>query len=166
MKPLLCLSIAVALAAGLSAPVHAQWKWKDPSGRVTVSDMPPPREIADKDILQRPSGSQRRAVAAPAPAAGPASAAGAEAAPRVDPELEARRKKVEAEQAAQKKAEEEKHAASRAENCQRAQAHLRSIDSGMRIARVNDKGEREILDDKQLAEEKQRARSAVSSHCN
>jgi hypothetical protein len=42
---------------------------------------------------------------------------------------------------------------------------LRSLDSGMRLARVNDRGEREILDDKQRAEETQRARSVVASDC-
>lgn len=163
MKSSSVLCLALALAAGLAAPAHAQWKWKDASGRVTVSDMPPPREIADKDILQRPSDGQRRA--APAAPAAAASAAAAPGAARVDPELEARRKKLESEHAAQKKADEDKLAAARAENCQRAQAQMRSLDSGMRIARVNDKGEREILDDRQVAEEKQRARNAIASDC-
>lgn len=165
MKPLFVLSLAVALAAGFAAPAEAQWKWKDKDGRVTVSDMPPPRDTAEKDILQRPNGSQRRAAPVAAPAAASVPAPGTEAATRVDPELEARRKKAEAEQGAQKKAEEEKHAAERAENCKRAQAQMRSLESGMRIARVNDKGEREILDDKQIAEEKQRARAVASSDC-
>ena len=165
MKPLFVLSLAVALAAGFATPAQAQWKWKDKNGHVTVSDMPPPRDTAEKDILQRPSESARRPAAAAAPAPAASAAAQPPAGARVDPELEARRKKAEAEQAAKIKAEEEKHAADRAENCKRAQAHMRSLESGMRIARVNDKGEREVLDDRQIAEEKQRARAVVASDC-
>jgi hypothetical protein len=35
----------------------------------------------------------------------------------------------------------------------------------MRISRVNAQGEREFLDDKQIAAESQRARSAVAADC-
>jgi hypothetical protein len=155
----LLATVAVVLAASLSAPAFAQWKWRDKSGHVTVSDLPPPRDIADKDVLQRPSEVVRRSAAAPA-ASAPASAA-----LRVDPELEARRKRAEQEQSAQRRVEEERTAADRAENCRRAQAHLRSLDSGMRLSRVNEKGEREILDDKQRAEESRVAREAIAANC-
>ena len=38
---------------------------------------------------------------------------------------------------------------------------MRTLESGMRLARTNDKGEREILDDKQRADETQRTRQDV-----
>jgi hypothetical protein len=82
-----------------------------------------------------------------------------------DPELEARRKQAEQEAAAKKKAEDDKVAAARAENCKRAQAQMRTLDSGIRIARVNDKGEREILDDDARAAETKRTQGVIAAEC-
>ena len=145
----------------------AQWKWKDAKGQVHISDLPPPRDIPDKDVMQRPSESTRRAAATAAAQASAASAPAPVAAtkPKVDPEIEARRIRQEQEQRAKEKANEEKASSQRSENCQRARQHLATLESGMRIARVNDKGEREILDDKARAEEMQRARQVMASEC-
>lgn len=160
---------AAALCAALvtTAPgAWAQWKWKDRNGQVHISDLPPPRDIPEKDVMQRPTDSVRRAAAAAAAQASAASApATAAPKPRVDPELEARRARQEQEQKARDKAAEEKANAQRAENCQRARQHLATLESGMRIARLNDKGEREVLDDKARAEEMQRARQVMASEC-
>jgi hypothetical protein len=82
-----------------------------------------------------------------------------------DPELEAKRKAAEKEQADKAKAEEQRIAAAKAENCNRAKAHVRSMESGQRIARVNDKGEREFLDDAQRAAETKSARNVISTDC-
>jgi hypothetical protein len=82
-----------------------------------------------------------------------------------DAELEAKRKKAEADLAAKNKAQEEKIAAAKADNCSRARSQLRMLDSGVRIARVNDKGEREILDDKQRADDTKLAKEAIASDC-
>ena len=152
----------------------AQWKWKDAKGQVHISDLPPPRDIPEKDVMQRPSDAARRAAAtaaaqasaasAPVPAAAGQAAAPA-AKPKVDPELEARRSRQEQEQKAKDKANEEKVNAQRAENCQRARQQVATLESGMRIARLNDKGEREVLDDKARAEEMQRARQVIASEC-
>ena len=40
-----------------------------------------------------------------------------------------------------------------------------SIDSGMRMARMNDKGEREVLDDAQRAAELKRVNAIIASDC-
>ena len=58
-----------------------------------------------------------------------------------------------------------KAAADRADNCQRARRALATVNSGMRIATVNDKGEREFMDDKALAGERQRLESIIRSDC-
>lgn len=147
-------------------PAHAQWKWKDRNGQTHVSDLPPPRDIPEKDVLQRPAEPVRRAgAAAPAASAASNAVATAETRPRVDPALEARRQKAEQEQKARAKAEEDRVATQRAENCQRARQHLAGLESGMRVARLNDKGEREILDDKGRADEVQRTRQVIASEC-
>jgi hypothetical protein len=122
--------------------------------------------VQDKDIVERPSAPVRRASPpAPAPVAASAPVAPPALAQRTDPELEARRKKAADEQAAQQKAQQEKEAAQRAENCARAKNHLAALNEGFRITRTNEKGEREILDDKGRAEEMQRARQVIASDC-
>ena len=157
---------AMVVTAAPSA--WAQWKWKDSKGQVHISDLPPPRDVPDKDVMQRPADTAKRAAAAAAAQASAAntSAASAPAAkPKVDPEIEARRVRQEQEQKAKDKAAEEKASAQRSDNCQRARQHLATLESGMRIARLNDKGEREIIDDKTRAEEMQRARQVMASEC-
>lgn len=162
-RPLPLLLVAALLAAAWSLPAAAQWKWRDKNGQITVSDLPPPRDVPAKDILSRPDP-----AAAARPAAAPASAASAPAVaakPPVDKELLARKQAAEQEQAAKAKAENERVSAERAENCKRARSHLAALDSGQRIARYNDKGEREVLDDKGRAEETRRARDVIASDC-
>ena len=156
----------VLLACCLTLPAQAQWKWRDKDGRVTASDLPPPRDVLDKDIIQRPP-ELRRAPARAEPAASAASAPGQAAAPKgpLEREVEARRLAAEQQQAAKAKADEERLRAQRAENCRRARSHLAALDSGQRIARVNEKGEREVIDDRMRADEQRQAREVVASDC-
>ena len=160
------LLVAALIGAALALPAAAQWKWKDSRGQVQYSDLPPPQGTPDKDILQRPTPAvQRSGPIAAAPAASAASAAVLAAPKGVDPALEAKRKEQEAAEAAKKKAEEQRIAAVKADNCMRARSQLRTLESGARIARTNEKGEREILDDAQLAAENKRARDVMASDC-
>jgi hypothetical protein len=157
------LTCAAVLGALLAVPAHAQWKWRDKNGQVQYSDLPPPAGVAEGDILQRPNVSQRRAPAPPLPGA---SAASAPLAPKgSDPELEAKKRKTEQEAASKKKAEDDKVAAAKADSCTRAKEQVRTIDSGVRISRTNEKGEREYLDDSARAAEAKRARDIVASDC-
>ena len=155
--------LAVGLTLVVLAPAQAQWKWRDAAGRVTASDRPPPMDIAEKDILARPLAPQRRAVA-PASAAASAAVAAASATP-LEAEVEARRRAAEQQAAAKARADEERLAAQRAENCRRARSHLAALESGQRMARSNERGEREVLDDKGRAEEMRQARAVIASDC-
>jgi Domain of unknown function (DUF4124) len=163
-------ALLVLAAWCASAPAQAQWVWKDGKGQVHASDLPPPRDVPTANILSRPIDNIVRRPASPAPAAAASGAsapavAAADSKPRVDPELEARRKRVEQEQAAKKKAEDDKLAGQRAENCQRARSALASLEAGVRMVRTNANGEREVLDDKARNEEIARARAVVNSDC-
>jgi hypothetical protein len=159
------LLIAAVLGIALAGPAAAQWKWRDGKGQVQYSDLPPPAGTAERDILQRPAGSMVRSTPSPAPAAASAASAPLLVPKGTEPELEAKRKKQEQDEADKRKAEEQRIAAAKAENCVRARSQLRTLESGVRIARTNDKGEREILDDKQLAAEQKRARDVMTSDC-
>ncbi len=161
------LTCAAVLGALLAVPAQAQWKWRDKNGQTQYSDLPPPSGIAESDILQRPTAAQRGApVAAGAAGAASGAASGAALAPKgSDPELEAKRRKAEQEVAAKKKAEDEKVAIAKADNCLRAKAQMRTLDSGIRIARTNDKGEREFMDDAARAAEAKRTQDIIASDC-
>jgi len=173
-RPIVALLVAVA-ASMVALPSEAQWKWRDKSGHVQYSDLPPPAGTSDQDILPRPSAPARRSTptvaATAAPQVSAASASGVAAAgsaPRsgADAELEAKRKKAEADAAAKAKADQERVAALRADNCSRAKAQLTTLESGIRLAQTNTKtGEREFLDDKQRADEVRRTRDVISENC-
>ena len=163
---------------GLAQSAMAQWQWMDKDGRKVFSDRSPPAEIAEKDILKRPAGAVRSTpvagnAAQAVPLDGkPVLAASAPAikasAPKLsgkDAELEARKKKAEDEEAAKKKTEDDKTAKAKAENCDRAKSGLATLQSGMRIASVNAKGEREIYDDNRRAAEVRQAQEVISSSC-
>jgi hypothetical protein len=166
-RRLAALSLAALASLMLSSPAEAQWKWRDNRGQIHISDTPPPRDVPDKDVLQRPDLTPRKAPASP-PAAAAAASAAAAAAPAkapVDPELEERKRKADQDQAARQKADEKKQQVARTENCQRAREQLATLDSGVRVMRTKPDGEREYLSDEQRASEAQRARTIIASDC-
>lgn len=156
---------AALLGVVLATPAIAQWKWRGSDGRVQYSDRPPPAGVAEKDILQKPPGAQRVVAVAPSIVASAASAAPLPSGRASDPQLEAKKKQQDQEEAAKRRAEEEKIAKAKADNCARAKAYQRTLDDGIRIARTNEKGEREILDDAARAQENERNRQVMASDC-
>ncbi len=164
-------TLLIALSV-VSLPASAQYKWRDKAGVVQYSDLPPPLGTPEKDVLQQPPSASRKN---PTPSAADLAASGAVPAPGVtvsaaplkggEPELEAKRRKVELDQLAKTKAEADKQAVARADNCSRAKAYQRTLDEGMRITRTDAKGEREVLDDNARAEESRRTKTIISSDC-
>jgi hypothetical protein len=159
----------LALAVG-GAHAQSLWKWRDASGQLHVSDTAPPVGTPAKNIISGPPGGVPPAPSSLAPATTAASApAAAPSASSVPSALE--KKKMAAEQAksekekADKAAVDAQNAAVRKDNCTRAQASLANLQSGQRIARVNSKGEREIMDDSTRATETKHAQDAVASNC-
>lgn len=172
----LALLLAFVLGVGC-AEASAQWMWRDSSGRVTVSDRPPPLDVPASAIVSKPPGADHRANAPRTQnAANPASSESNSAVKPVsavvengslpkDPALEARRKKAEAEVAEKRQAEEQKNAEIQRDNCRRARSNVTTLESGVRLVQNSDKGEREVMDDRARAEEMRRAREIISSNC-
>lgn len=157
---------AMPLAAG------AQWQWIDKDGKKVFSDQAPPPDVPDRNIVRRAGTPAPRPGLSPAPAvseAAPLTAAlPAASGPKpaaVDKELEDKARKAEDAEKAKKAAEAQKVAKAKADNCSRARQGKATFDSGIRVARVNAKGEREILDDKARAAEQQRLQSVIDSDC-
>jgi Domain of unknown function (DUF4124) len=153
---LLCSVVLLSLAPA----AQAQWKWRDAEGRVQYSDRPPPGTVADKDILSRPSGSALRSMNSPAqPASAPASSPASAAAPGKAASDAAKAEKE------RKAAEEKQRAEMNATNCKQAQDQLRLLESGVRVRQINDKGEREVLDDAARQTQMRQAQTVISVSC-
>jgi hypothetical protein len=171
--PALSKHLVLVLAGwAFALSATAQWQWIDKDGRKVFSDRPPTADIKDKDILKQPGGRGRApANPAAAEATGDTAAAAPAAKPNVpkisgkDAELQAKKKKLEDDEAGKKKAEEEKVALGKADNCSRAKQGLASFQSGVRIATVNAEGEREVMDDNKRATESGRLQSIVDRDC-
>lgn len=158
--------VLAALTTLTAGAATAQWQWIDGTGSRVFSDTPPPAGTPEKNILKRP-GAARVAAAPSTPSTSTASttvAPGAKPSGK-DSELEARKKQADEAEEAKKKAEMEKFAKTRADNCERAKRAKATLDSGIRIATTNAKGEREILDDKNRAIESQRLNDVIGSEC-
>ncbi|MDN3922080.1 DUF4124 domain-containing protein [Roseateles violae] len=156
------------LLLGLALSAQAQWKWKDASGKIQYSDLPPPSGTPDKDILQRPTPPRLQIQVVPSGGAAsvPESPARAASTPsRAELEQQARQKQQEQEALAKAKEEERRIAAQRRDNCARAQDNLKLIESGVRLGRPNERGENIPMDDKQRADELQRTRAVIASEC-
>ncbi|MFT4268586.1 MAG: DUF4124 domain-containing protein [Xenophilus sp.] len=163
MKLLNTALVACALAMPVIA--SAQWQWVDSQGRKVFSDQPPPLDVPEKNILRRPHGRHSAAAAPAASETAPTSPPPADKAAGVDKELEEKTRKAEEAEKAKRAAEAKKAAQAKADSCSQARQGKATIDSGMRMARVNDKGEREILDDDARAAEQQRLQSIIDSNC-
>ena len=175
------LSAFVALML-VASPATAQWMWRGADGRVNASDRPPPPSVAEKDIIKRPAADTRRRLpAGTSPAAAASAAAGEAGAPglaassparpasapqtALEREAQARKQAAEQDKLAKAKADEDRANAQRANNCKQARSQAASLESGIRVVRTNEKGEREVLDDRSRAEELRRAQAAIASDC-
>lgn len=181
----------VALVGLAALAARAQWEWTDKDGRHVFSDRAPALDVPEKSILKRPLLVPARplapvaprapgvtAIPAPAPTSpvSPVAALAAQTTPPkadsaapagggVDRELQERKRKADEAQAGARRAEEEKQLKLRAENCARARQAKAGLDAGQRVARTNEKGEREVLDDAMRAKELQRLQEVITSEC-
>lgn len=163
--------VAVAILAALSFGVAAQSKfiWTDESGRKVYSDTPPPASMPKARILKGADLIGKPATATASSASTPTSAAvdtPAKAPPTLaEREMEA--KKRDAEGAEKAKEAQAKATADRAtaERCTALRAQLANLESGQRLSRTNEKGERELVDDTTRAAEADRARAAMAQDC-
>ena len=164
MKLIQTLIFCAACVLSLSAT--AQWQWVDKDGNKVFSDTPPPSDIPDSKILRKPLP---RGQSGAMPSAAPVDAAASAKPGGADKELADKKKQLDKQNAdadaAKRKAEDERQASIKADNCARARQGKAGLDSGVRMARTNDKGEREFYDDAMRAEESQRLQGLIDQNC-
>ncbi len=162
MKAVRYLALIVGLIVGTA--VLAQYQWIDRDGRRVFSDTPPPADLPQKNLLSQPRAPQAAAQrkvpeAAASAASAPVAAAQADAKPD-------RHKPTQVSDASKTKAQQAAADATRADNCRRALGAKAALDSGQRLARINERGEREFIDDTERAAEQRRLQEIIRSECN
>lgn len=167
MKHLLWgLSLALALSSTAS---HAEiYKWKDKSGVIRYSDVPPPSNIPHQSIGKKTNKTPPAAETPPAPviegAPVPEPATAQQTPEEVSPDAEVRRQE---EEATKKKAEAaEAEQKLKQENCATARANLANFQQGGRVYKMNEKGEREYLGESDIANGLAEAQAEVDKNCN
>jgi len=149
----------ILVLAATAGAAQAQIKCWNEGGRRVCGDAPPPGAKVTTIRVPPPGEAPPSSGAAAKDAKkGPASPA--------DIEQEYRKRQLEAQKAAAKAEQERQDAQARRENCERAREALRTLESGQRIARTDDKGERYYLDDAQIQQETSKARQLVQQWCN
>lgn len=157
-----------AFALLLVNPVAAQWVWKDEGNRTVISDQAPPPSVPLKNILKTPRGSRM----APRTVDPTAEAAPTEVKPDVkkdegpktwaEKDLEYKKRQKEAAEASKKQEEETAKATAKQERCKAIRSNQTGLESGIRITRTNEKGEREFMTDEQRQAEIQRNRTELA----
>ncbi len=167
------LHLLLALMMFITAPLlsHAEiYKWKDKDGSIRYTDTPPPSNVKQEAIggKKKPATPTGKEALAPVgniqptlpvvkdPPKVPVNAADEAAAERQrNAEIEKKNKQ-----------EKEKQAKVKAENCKTAKANMENYTQGGRIYKMNEKGEREYLSDKDLQAGKEQSQREIDENCN
>lgn len=155
MKQALFLTV-VTLGSALATDILAQtYQWKDSSGRTIISDTPPPRNARESRTLGT----------APAPNIGDTPKAANEAKSTAEKDAEFRKRQQDAKEKAEKAAKEQTAARERQDICERARRNLAALESDQSISMPNERGEAQVIDKTQRAQEIERAQKIVSEAC-
>lgn len=151
------LSIATAvlglLALQTGGAVAQMYKYRDPAtGKMVITDTPPAGQsirrqsasaTSDEDAEVAPEGALKKSGD--------------------DPRLAARKAAADANEERQREQEQAELAGRKRQFCADLERNLRTLESGQRIARMNDSGEREFMSDEARAAELERVRSEMAN---
>lgn len=161
------LAPLLACASFLAATAVAEtYKWTDAEGKVHYSDQPPPSSVKNPTTVtprKKTSRSAPEQESETAKTEGKQAPTAAKTTQELDAEFRQRRVEAAEKEAADRKAAQE--AEEKRKNCEQSKANVARLKNGGRIARANDQGETEYLDDAQIEAEIARASQAADSWC-
>jgi hypothetical protein len=163
MRPLVRCLPALAVVALLAAPAGAQqlYKYVGPDGRIQYTDRPPPGAQNVEKVT-----SSRVSTVGPssAPAGGEAAKAGV---PKTaaDREQDFRQRRADSEDKAKKAEKVAEESKAQAQQCAALRHELATMQSGQRIARMDDKGERYYVEDTQIQQDTARLQRDIATNC-
>jgi hypothetical protein len=157
----------LVLGAALFAAVPAAaqlYKYVGPDGKIQYSDrLPPDGRKAEKVTSSR--------ISSVGPGGAPAAATSGEAATSSAPKTAAeqeqafRQRRIDADEKARKDEKLAQEQRQKAESCAGARRELAGLQSGARVARLNEQGERVYLDDAGIQGEISRIQREISVGC-
>ena len=130
------------------------YSWRDADGKMHYSDIPPTGAVAGAVTTRK----IEPAVSEP----GASENARRDAATK---EMDFKKRQLDSADAAAKAEKDKADAEDRKANCAQAKSYLRALESGERISRTNEKGERIFLDDQMRQQEIVATRRSVDSWC-
>ena len=146
MQPIAALVLFLLSLGVAQAEVY---RWVDSQGRVQYSDQPPPGVNAQKVTAK--------------PATGAQCTAGTKSYQEQDQEF--RKRRVEEEEKARKQAAADQQTKAKEQNCTQAKNQLAALQGGGRFSKTNEKGEREVLDEKGIEAAIVDAKRSVAEWC-
>ena len=168
------LIVVLAICAALPSLCYAElYKWKDKNGQMQYTDTPPPSNIKLENLKGKknlsPTGKEPLSTVTN-PQAVPANPSRTFVEPpppsvnAEDAAAKIRQQNAEAEK--KNKQEKESEAKLKAENCKASKANYESYSQGGRIYKMNEKGEREYMDDAGLEQGAKKAQAEIAKYCN
>ena len=157
MKNLFIFTLGMALTVTALNASAQTYQWKDSAGRTVISDTPPPGSAKEGSRTIGGKVAVSNTPTAAKPAEAPKTFA--------EKEMDFKKRQQESTEKSEKDAKERTAAAEKRDNCDRAQKQVALMESGQRIATVDEKGERRIMDEAEQAKEMDRARRAASESC-
>lgn len=156
MNPSWLRLLSIGALALLPQLAHAQYSWIDEKGARVFSDRPPPPGTPPSRILKAPRGLE--------PAPEPASTPGASAEKPSTPGWMEREADYRKRSASRAKEEGEALAAdkARAAGCDAARAEQAQLNAGVRLVRIDKKGERDYVSDEERAQRLEKARRTLA----
>ena len=169
MKSLHLLLVLVAFSSA-STLIHAEiYKWKDKNGVIRYSDMPPPSNIKQESISGKKKAVQATGQAPLTPVetapAVPANVKKPNPAPLSVEEEAAEKRQRDAEINKKNKQEKELEAKRKEENCSSAKSNMETFTQGGRVYKMNERGEREYMDNKDFKAGKEKAQQEMNENC-
>ena len=149
MKRLILASASLIFAASAIAQIY---QWKDANGKTIISDKPPVGHVKQQRKIDAPA-------AAPTSSANPQKSL-------AEQDLEFRKRQKDTQDKAAKEEKEQKAETEKKEQCASMRRNLQALESGARIARYDDNGERSFLGDEQRQEEIAKTRQSMETNCN
>jgi len=157
-----CLIMLLILAPYSYAETY---KWKDSTGHIHYSDVPPTTGIYES-LNGKKSPTTSNAAAADAPSSTPSSVGSSDTKPRqsddVNPIVQKAREADKKRKEAQAKEEDNKI---KQENCANMRSNLESMQSGDGVYKTDENGERVTLDTETVAKEVEKAQKFIEKNC-
>jgi hypothetical protein len=137
----------------------AQWVWKDDQGHTVISDQAPPATVPLKNIVRQPGRT------APPPVADDSAKDDTKTKSLADQDVDFKKRQKESADAAKKAADEADRKRSQQQHCDAQRSAINTMQSGQRMTRTDDQGNRVFVDDATRASDLANAQADFSKNC-